>query len=72
MLSLLTQSNRLKYFLVDCSYIYVGLYIYICNKCRLKNKNGTYTGIHYCKWLFVVFTVKPASPCVDQPRTVYG
>ena len=47
MLSLLTQSNRLKYFLVD---IYI--YIYVINVLYKIQVAITYTGIHYNGYLW--------------------
>ena len=45
MLSLLSQSNRLKYFLVDCSGLHV--YIYVINVLYKIQMAITYTGIAY-------------------------
>ena len=47
MLSLLTQSNRLKYFLVD---LYI--YIYVINVLHKIQVAITYTGIHYNGYLW--------------------
>ena len=50
MLSLLTQSNRLKYFLVDCLGLHV--YIYVINVLYKIQMAITYTGIHYNGYLW--------------------
>ena len=50
MLSLLTQSNRLKYFLVDCLGLHI--YIYVINVLYKIQLAITYTGIHYNGYLW--------------------
>ena len=50
MLSLLSQSNRLKSFLVDCSGLHV--YIYVINVLYKIQMAITYTGIHYNGYLW--------------------
>ena len=51
MLSLLSQSNRLKSFLVDCSGL-LYIYIYVINVLFKIQMAITYTGIHYNGYLW--------------------
>ena len=52
MLSLLTQSNRLKYFLVDCLGLHIYIYIYVINVVYKIQLAITYTSIHHNGYLW--------------------
>ena len=65
MLSRLTQSNRLKYFLVDCLGLYIYIYIYVINVVYKIQLAITYTGIYYNGYLWS--SLLSQHQCVDQP-----